>query len=506
MTSKPTNVDTEAVPAVTATAAPATDSSASDLVNKLENLTIDSTTTTAGNKSNEAKPATVAATPAKQTSEQQTTSSPTSPTTPSASSSPTGRAGRPPPRERVTLSPKQFRDQYHPERNIIPDNSIESIASVIKSGAAKRIIIMSGAGMSTAAGIPDFRSPGTGLYHNLQKFNLPYAEAIFDIEYFVEKPDAFYALARELYPGQFRPTLSHYFVKLLADKGLLLRHFTQNIDCLEREAGVKAEFLVEAHGTFFTASCIRRDCQAKYDADWVKERIFAGSIPRCTKCSGEENQPKEKTSNSEKEEKKKEKENEDEDEDLADALNEFFTGKAAIDSDRCHPEGSLVKPDITFFGESMPSNFFERVHDDFPNCDLLIVMGTSLKVQPFGSLVDMVGKTVPRLLINRDRVGVHGRPSSGFDFEGDFQKFRRDAEYLGSCDDGCRQLAKLLGWEDELMDLYHKSHAELDAKHANDLKLEDLTVTKKEEEDTIDQSVIEAAQDFAERLHIHESH
>ena len=51
-------------------------------------------------------------------------------------------------------------------------------------GTAKNILVMTGAGISTAAGIPDFRSPKTGLYSNLQKFNLPYAEAIFDIAYF----------------------------------------------------------------------------------------------------------------------------------------------------------------------------------------------------------------------------------------------------------------------------------------------------------------------------------
>ena len=73
------------------------------------------------------------------------------------------------------------------------DLSLERIAKVIKDGDVRNIVVMSGAGISVAAGIPDFRSPGTGLYYNLGKFNLPSPESMFDIEYFRENPDAFYS-------------------------------------------------------------------------------------------------------------------------------------------------------------------------------------------------------------------------------------------------------------------------------------------------------------------------
>lgn len=59
------------------------------------------------------------------------------------------------------------------------------------------------------------------------KYNLPCPEAVFDIEYFRKNPKPFFQLAKELYPGAFIPTPSHYFVKLLNEKGLLLRHYTQ---------------------------------------------------------------------------------------------------------------------------------------------------------------------------------------------------------------------------------------------------------------------------------------
>ncbi|KAG0414192.1 hypothetical protein HPB47_008620, partial [Ixodes persulcatus] len=73
----------------------------------------------------------------------------------------------------------------------------------------KNVIAMIGAGISTAAGIPDFRSPTSGIYSKLGKYNLPSPEAIFEI-------------------GYFRPTLSHYFLRLLHEKGLLLRLYTQD--------------------------------------------------------------------------------------------------------------------------------------------------------------------------------------------------------------------------------------------------------------------------------------
>ncbi|KAJ2493437.1 NAD-dependent protein deacetylase sirtuin-2 [Coemansia sp. RSA 2050] len=282
------------------------------------------------------------------------------------------------------------------------DSSLEAIADMVVAGKAKNVIVMAGAGISTDAGIPDFRSPGTGLYDNLQKFNLPHPEAIFSIDYFRRNPKPFYVLAKELYPGQYVPTQSHFFVKLLAQKGLLLRHYTQNIDCLERAAGIDPELIVEAHGSFHTAHCIGRKCRQEYSQEWVKEHIFRDEIPRCGSCD------------------------------------------------------SLVKPDITFFGEGLPSRFFELLVEDFAKCDLLIVMGTSLLVQPFASIIDRVGPHVPRLLINRMRVGESKAPGAGFDFDGRFsfsQSPHRDAFVVGDSDEACALFAGHLGWLDELVEL-----------------------------------------------------
>jgi len=105
--------------------------------------------------------------------------------------------------------------------------TIEELCRRLKGGSYKKVVVMVGAGVSVAAGIPDFRSPGTGLYDNLKSYNLPTPQAVFEIDFFHKDPRPFFALAKELYPGRFKPTLAHYFLKLLEDKGYLLRCYTQ---------------------------------------------------------------------------------------------------------------------------------------------------------------------------------------------------------------------------------------------------------------------------------------
>ena len=140
---------------------------------------------------------------------------------------------------------------------------------IISEEKFKNIIILTDAGISTSAGIPDFRTKGTGLYDNLQEYNLPYAEAVFDISYFRNKPQAFYTLAKEIMPGKYAPTITHHFIKYLHDKKILLRCYTQNIDGLERLAGLDDEKLVEAHGTFATSRCIK--CRDFVEKDIINE-------------------------------------------------------------------------------------------------------------------------------------------------------------------------------------------------------------------------------------------
>lgn len=125
-------------------------------------------------------------------------------------------------------------------------------------------------GGRTAAGVPDFRDPTRGVYSMLRDYNLPYPEMVFQLDYFKKHPEPFYRLAKDLYPTTYKPTLCHYLVRMLAEKNLLLRHYTQNVDGLERVAGLPVDKLVEAHGSFATSTCTNAKCATAYPLSYMK--------------------------------------------------------------------------------------------------------------------------------------------------------------------------------------------------------------------------------------------
>ncbi|XP_071618256.1 NAD-dependent protein deacetylase sirtuin-3, mitochondrial isoform X3 [Heliangelus exortis] len=220
--------------------------------------------------------------------------------------------------------------------------TLQDVAELLGQEQCRRVVVMAGAGISTPSGIPDFRSPGSGLYSNLEQYDIPYPEAIFELRYFFINPKPFFTLAKELYPGSYRPNYAHYFLRLLHDKGLLLRLYTQNIDGLERAAGIPPDRLVEAHGTFATATC--------------------------TAC-----------------------------------------------------------------------------RRNFP--------GEDFRVEPFASLAGAVGRSVPRVLLNRDLVGPFA-----------WQQRHNDVTQLGDVVSGVEKLVELLGWSEEMRVLIQKEKEKLDAK------------------------------------------
>ena len=136
-------------------------------------------------------------------------------------------------------------------------------------------IVLTGAGISTNCGIPDFRSP-QGIYARLQASGL-YPELndpqeMFDMDIFKENPEIFYSFAKELYPTMDvkRTSRAHRWIRRLEREGKLLRNYTQNIDTLEQTAGIKK--VLHAHGRLSTA----RDCTLQYDhvdSEWLDRVI-----------------------------------------------------------------------------------------------------------------------------------------------------------------------------------------------------------------------------------------
>lgn len=120
---------------------------------------------------------------------------------------------------------------------------------------------------------------------------------------------------------------------------------------------------------------------------------------------------------------------------------------------------ALIKPCIVFFGEPLPSAFFDAL-PRLDVCDLLIVLGTSLSVHPFASLPSLVPYSCPRLLINFEKVGERDdedEDAEGFEFDvEDDDGARRDVYCSLSSDEGVRILARGCGWEEELDEMMRK--------------------------------------------------
>lgn len=277
------------------------------------------------------------------------------------------------------------------------ERNLQAVATYILSGSCRNVVFMVGAGISTSAGIPDFRSPNTGLYSQLSNLDLPRPEAIFDISFFRENPYPFYMLARELWPGvRYKPTKTHLLMRLLNEKNLLGKVYTQNIDTLELAAGVPKEKIVFAHGSFEGQSCI--DCKLPADREEMEKAVMEAEPMKCIECGG------------------------------------------------------LVKPNITFFGESLGSEFHDSLVEletpvEAGGPGLVLVMGSSLSVYPFATLPQLVSSSCPRLLINQEEVGELGNRSD-------------DVIWLGDCDKGVEKLVELLGWQKEMEKLWEETRGE----------------------------------------------
>lgn len=287
-------------------------------------------------------------------------------------------------------------------------NTIQDVVGLIRKST--RIIVLTGAGVSVSCGIPDFRSRD-GVYARLAVDfpDLPDPQAMFDIHYFRKDPRPFFKFAREIYPGQFQPSPCHKFIKCVERHGKLLKNYTQNIDTLEQVVGI--ENVVQCHGSFATATCMR--CRHKVKADAIKEDIFQQRIPKCLVCPNLDPPASEEQS------------------DQQDPSSRMIPGSSSS-AEELIP--GIMKPDIVFFGEGLGDEFHNAVAKDKDQVDLLIMIGSSLKVRPVALIPSSIDPSIPQVLINREPL-PHLTP---------------DVELLGDCDGIINQICHMLGqgWED----------------------------------------------------------
>ena len=217
-----------------------------------------------------------------------------------------------------------------------------------KQNKFRNIIFMVGAGISTTAGIPDFRSE-TGLFKQLQdKYNMKSPEEFFMKETFLEKPELFYEFCKIFDLSAVKPTLTHKFMNYLTSKNIVKYVFSQNIDGLELKAKIPEEKIIFAHGSFTQGHCPQ--CKISVDINKINKGIQEGYVVRCDICGGP------------------------------------------------------CKPNIVFYHEDVNEKFYEKIKesDDF---DLVIIMGTSLQVLPFAQIPSMMKLSSWKVVFNKDKVG-----------------------------------------------------------------------------------------------------
>ncbi|KAG7394663.1 hypothetical protein PHYBOEH_004861 [Phytophthora boehmeriae] len=281
--------------------------------------------------------------------------------------------------------------------------TIDDFLAVLKK--AKKIVVIAGAGISVSCGIPDFRSKD-GIYAMARNMDvvLPEPECLFQIEYFREDPAPFFEVVRNAFAHSPLPSPTHRFLRLLQDKKKLLRVYTQNIDGLEEAAGVTK--CIPCHGSFAWSACMR--CKKRVPTSELMPVIQAGVIPTCSgpNCRG------------------------------------------------------VLKPEITFFGEILADNVSTTITKDRLQADLLLVIGTSLKVAPVMEIPGYLPAHIPQVVINKTALkkkklkakqlsaaGKLSRTSNnkiGQDTPGDEEEF--DLSLLGECDDIVQYICDEAGW------------------------------------------------------------
>jgi NAD-dependent deacetylase len=220
-------------------------------------------------------------------------------------------------------------------------SSIDALAGRLRN--ARRIVVFTGAGISTESGIPDFRSPG-GLWSQIKP--ITYQEFVADEAKRREAwTRAFSGIAR--WTGS-KPNAGHRAVAELMRAGKVPAVITQNVDNLHQDGGADPERVIELHGNAGYATCL--DCSLRHELEEIKAPFLErGELPACRDCGG------------------------------------------------------IVKTAVISFGQAMPKDAWARAEDETLAADLYLVLGSSLTVFPAAGLPRMAWEAgAPLVIVNRD--------------------------------------------------------------------------------------------------------
>ena len=187
---------------------------------------------------------------------------------------------------------------------------------------SKRIVVFTGAGVSTESGIPDFRSPG-GIWSRFDPDDFTYQKFISDAG---ARRKHWQLLGDGSLTTNAKPNAAHYAITELDEMGMLDCVVTQNVDNLHQKAGTADEKVFELHGNLLWAACL--SCGRRYPFDQIISRLEGEEIPDCEACHG------------------------------------------------------ILKPDAVFFGEALPADVLMEASRRSQNSDLFIVIGSTLVVYP----------------------------------------------------------------------------------------------------------------------------
>jgi NAD-dependent protein deacetylase/lipoamidase len=224
--------------------------------------------------------------------------------------------------ERQVANPFGRRDENRSDRPVSVPSAVARLAELLE--AAESAVALTGAGVSVPSGIPDFRTPGTGLWENVDPMEVAH------IDVFERDPERFWRYYRPRFQalGDKQPNRAHEALAELEHRGLIDGLITQNIDRLHRAAGSRE--VVEVHGSIESSSC--RACGASFVLEEVDELFDERGVPHCAACGGP------------------------------------------------------VKPDVVLFGELLPGAALARATELAEAAELMLCVGSSLAVHPVAGL------------------------------------------------------------------------------------------------------------------------